>query len=223
MKYWSGLRKKRSKSRGASDFEVEGVKKSNMRTCYLIDYENVLNNGLKGAEYVSAKDSVHLFYSVNAPYARIRSLSFLHKAKLYYHNVPVGKQSLDMNLVAHLGYLSHKNKDRKVLYVIISKDKGFDRVIQYWKDEMGIVITRRECIEIKTEKDKPDEKSEMNLKVQKVLANAKTGNDVINGVASIVSQNYTLKKHKRVIYLTLLSKYGMKKGLQYYKLVKDLL
>lgn len=223
MKYWFGLRKKRSKSRGASDFEVEGVKKSNMRTCYLIDYENVQDNGLKGAEYISSKDSVHLFYSINAPYARIASISCLHKARLYYHNVPVGKQSLDMNLVAHLGYLSHKNKGKDVLYVIISQDKGFDHVIRYWKDEMGVIITRRECIGIKTEKEKSDERAVKMQDVQKTLAGAKIDNAVVNGVASVVAKNYTLKKRKRIIYLTLLTQYGRKDGLQLYNLIKRLL
>jgi len=194
-----------------------------MRTCYLIDYENVQDNGLQGAEFLSSKDSVHLFYSVNAPYAKIKSLSFLHKANLYYHNVPVGKQSLDMNLVAHLGYLSHKNKGKNVIYVIISRDKGFDHVIKYWKDEIGVLITRRECIEIKTEREKAAEKTEKMQTIRKLLANEKLDNDIINGAAFIVSDNYLAKRRKKVIYLTLLSQYGREEGIRIYNVIKHLL
>ena len=59
--------------------------------------------------------------------------------------------------------------------------------------------------------------------VQKTLAGAKIDNAVVNGVASVVAKNYTLKKRKRIIYLTLLTQYGRKDGLQLYNLIKRLL
>ena len=181
---------------------------------------------MRGAEQLSSKDYVHLFFSVNSPYVKIQSLALLNNTKLYCHNVPAGKESLDMNLTSYLGYLIHKNKDKKVIYVIVSQDRGYDKVIQFWKGEKGVVITRRSSIDSKVEEQKkvlPNKKMKINLDVQHVLAKANVAVELVNGVASLVSQNYAEDKRKQIIYLTLLSKYGQKDGLQLYNLIKHLL
>ena len=79
----------------------------------------ITDNGFKGAEQLSGKECVHIFSTANAPYININELSSL-KGKLDIHKVPAGKESLDMNLVSYLGYLIHKNKNKKVIYIIIS-------------------------------------------------------------------------------------------------------
>ena len=198
-----------------------------IKTYYLIDYENVHDSGFKGADQLTGKEHVHIFSSDNAPYVNISSLSSL-KGKFYFHKVPAGKESLDMNLVSFLGYLIHKNKDKKVIYIIISQDRGYDKVIQYWKEDKGVVIARRSCFEIEiNSKEKqincPNKKMKINLDVQQVLAKEKVKGEFVNGVASVVAKNYTMKNRKQVIYLTLLSRYGKQDGLHLYNLIKHLL
>ena len=198
-----------------------------IKTIYLIDYENVHDSGFKGADQLSGKEHVHIFSSANAPYINISSLASL-KGKFYFHNVPAGKESLDMNLVSYLGYLIHKNRSKKVIYIIISQDRGYDKVIQYWKKEKGVVIARRNSFEIETKPEEkqincPNKKMKINLDVQQVLAKEKVKGEFVNGVASIVSKNYKMTNRKQVIYLTLLSRYGKQDGLRLYSLIKHLL
>ena len=198
-----------------------------IKTFYLIDYENVHDSGFKGSGQLTGKEHVHIFSSANAPYVNISSLSSL-KGKFYFHKVPAGKESLDMNLVSFLGYLIHKNKGKKVIYIIISQDRGYDKVIQYWKEEKGVVIARGSCFEIEiNSKEKqpncPNKKMKVNLDVQQVLAKEKVKGEFVNGVASIVSKNYKMTNRKQVIYLTLLSRYGKQDGLHLYNLIKHLL
>ena len=196
-----------------------------MKTYFLVDYENVHDNGFKGAEQLSGKECVHVFSTANAPYININALSSL-KGKLDIHKVPAGKESLDRCLVSYLGYLIHKNKNKKVIYIIISQDRGYDRVINFWKEEKGVVISRRTSFEIKVEKKpkaEPRQKMLLNSNVQKALAKAKVESYIVNGVASIVAKNFDVKKRKQVIYLAILSEYGREKGLRAYNLIKHLL
>ena len=198
-----------------------------MKTYYLIDYENVHNNGFKGADQLTGKEHIHIFSSANAPYVNISSLSSL-SGKFYFHKVPAGKESLDMNLVSFLGYLISKNKGREVIYLIHSQDRGYDKVIQYWEEEKGVVIARRNSFEIKTKPEEkqincPNKKMKINLDVQQVLAKEKIKGEFVNGVASAVAKNYEINNRKQVIYLTLLSRYGKQDGLHLYNLIKHLL
>lgn len=196
-----------------------------MKTYFLVDYENVHDNGFKGAEQLSGKECVHIFSTANAPYININALSSL-KGKLDIHKVPAGKEALDMCLVSYLGYLIRKNKREKAIYIIISQDRGYDRVINFWKAEKGVVVGRRSSFEIKVEKKpkaEPSQKMLLNSSVQKALAKAKVESCIVNGVASIVAKNFDVKKRKQVIYLGILSEYGREKGLRAYNLIKHLL
>ena len=198
-----------------------------IKTFYLIDYENVHDSGFKGADQLSGKEYIHIFSTTNASYVNISLLASL-KGKLYFHKVPAGKESLDMNLVSYLGYLIHKNRSKKVIYIIISQDRGYDKVIQYWKKEKGVVIARRNSFEIETKPEEkqincPNKKMKINLDVQQVLAKEKVKGEFVNGVASVVAKNYEINNRKQVIYLTLLSRYGMQDGLRLYSLIKHLL
>ena len=60
------------------------------------------------------------------------------KSKLITHKVPTGNQSADMHLGSYLGYLIGKEctgQDEECKIVVISKDTGFDHIIEFWKAE----------------------------------------------------------------------------------------
>ena len=103
---------------------------------YLVDYENVKTQGLNGVNKLSEDDTVCIFYSENAD-----SLTFgLHrrlnesKATIFFQRVEVGqKNALDFQLSSYLGYLIHENIDNPYDYFIVTKDKGFESLIPYWK------------------------------------------------------------------------------------------
>ena len=57
------------------------------------------------------------------------------------HKVASGNQSLDKHLVSYLGYLLGF-EGNSCSYVIISKDKGYDEIIEFWKREGFNKISR---------------------------------------------------------------------------------
>lgn len=101
---------------------------------YLVDFENIGYNGLKGIEKLPEGDQVHLFYSSNAD-----KLTFdIHlcinasKARVFYYKVETGaKNALDFQLATYLGSLTAANPDEN--YFIVSNDDGFHYIIQFWK------------------------------------------------------------------------------------------
>ena len=103
---------------------------------FLVDYENVKTQGLNGVNKLSEEDTVCIFYSENAD-----SLTFgLHrrlnesKANILFQRVEVKKKNaLDFQLSSYLGYLIHENIDNPYNYFIVTKDKGYESLITYWK------------------------------------------------------------------------------------------
>ena len=103
---------------------------------FLIDYENVSASGLDGLETRAADDTVYIFYTENADgltfdaHRRLLETS----AQVRYFKVESGtKNALDFQLVSYLGYLVHGAP--QVRYYIISKDNGFDSVVNFWKKQ----------------------------------------------------------------------------------------
>ena len=104
---------------------------------YLIDFENVHKDGLAGLEEIEEGSFLHIFYSENA---RNITLSSFGNAKMLHMEVikvPVGKQSLDMQLVSFLGYLIGKEDSKDNKYIIVSKDNGYGNTPLFW-DSLGV-------------------------------------------------------------------------------------
>ncbi len=108
---------------------------------FLVDYENT--HSLTGIESLNKQDKVIIFYSQNA-----NSLTFdTHKkimespATVEYKYVGTGSQNaLDFQLSTYLGYLlsTQKNDGQKI--VIVSRDKGFNNIVTFWKQELAVEI-----------------------------------------------------------------------------------
>lgn len=112
-----------------------------METFYLIDFENVHNDGIVNIENLKKTDHIHVFSTENA--TNIRSDIFWLNKDIKSHLVPVRKQSLDMHLVSYLGYLLGVY-GKECSYVIISKDKDYDNIVKFWKEEGYPNISRKE-------------------------------------------------------------------------------
>ena len=109
-----------------------------IKTYYLIDYENVGSEGFKGCEKLRETDIIHLFYTDNSRKIDLDIINDHGEAKLVTHKVPTGNQSADMHLGSYLGYLIGKEctgQDEECKIVVISKDTGFDHIIEFWKAE----------------------------------------------------------------------------------------
>jgi len=107
---------------------------------YLIDYENVRNltwlNGLTNA------DRVIIFYTKNANTLTFDEHVLLQKteAKIEYKKVVVGNNALDFQLSSYLGFLIGQDFTD---FCIVSKDCGYDSIIDFWKNEKNISIEKQ--------------------------------------------------------------------------------
>ena len=120
-----------------------------IKTYYLIDYENVGSEGFKGCGKLRETDIIHLFYTDNSRKIDLDIINDHGESKLVTHKVPTGNQSADMHLGSYLGYLIGKEcigQDGECKIVVISKDTGFDHIIEFWKAEKNVKISRNEKI-----------------------------------------------------------------------------
>lgn len=118
-----------------------------METFYLIDFENVHNDGITNIESIKKEEHVHIFSTQNA--TNIRQDIFWLNGDIKSHLVPVRRQSLDMHLVSYLGHLLGVH-GKECSYVIISKDKDYDNIVKFWKEEGYPNIFRKEKLPGKT-------------------------------------------------------------------------
>jgi hypothetical protein len=110
---------------------------------FLIDFENVHNEGLTGIDSLPKSDEVLIFNSTLKA-ENLQTLQKAHKNTRYIPTVANGKNSLDFQLISYLGYLFGKAEtDNKTKYIIISKDGGFDSAIEFWQSR-GRKISRIE-------------------------------------------------------------------------------
>lgn len=133
---------------------------ASVETYYLIDFENVHEEGLLGADKLNAQTHVHLFSTKNAPKISLEQLTHFNHIDLSVHTVPAHKQSVDMHLVSYLGYLIGSHADKKCKYVIISKDTDYDNIISFWSNRKEANITRQAQIEPAPRKSKGKSKNE---------------------------------------------------------------
>ena len=127
-----------------------------MKNYYLIDFENVNEEGLNGIFDLDESAFIYLFYTEKS--LKI-SLDFLNdlllkglKASLTLFKVPAGKQSLDSHIHSYLGYLIGLKEDAK--YYIVSKDKGYSKIIDFWNYNLNSeIVYSYTSINLKMEAD----------------------------------------------------------------------
>lgn len=145
-----------------------------MKTFYLIDFENVHNDGIANIESMTKEEHVHIFSTQNA--TNIRQDIFWLNGDIKSHLVPVRKQSLDMHLVSYLGYLLGVY-GKECSYVIISKDKDYDNIVKFWKEEGYPNISRKEKLPgtASTQRQKTQTVSQTKSNVQTVNSKISAG------------------------------------------------
>ena len=112
---------------------------------YLIDSENM---GTKWISYLEENieelDKAFLFYTDASKSISCKELSvlfsFIHQLETI-HCQNGTANALDFQLVSYLGYLIRM--DTKSTYCILSKDKGYDVVVNFWK-EKGIHLVEED-------------------------------------------------------------------------------
>lgn len=113
---------------------------------YLIDYENTGVKGLYGIERLKDNDLIIVFYG-----PRTGAVSFEDHVRIasavsrveYIKTTKTAKNYLDFQLTTYLGYLAAQGNEKK--FFVISKDNGFDSVVDFWKAR-GFYIRRQENV-----------------------------------------------------------------------------
>lgn len=146
-----------------------------MATYYLVDYESVNNSGIENITTLTTNEHIHIFYSDDAKNSNF-DIMFAKNIDIEVHKVKKmkkGDQSLDKHLVSYLGYLlGLKGKVCACACVIVSKDKGYDETIKFWKNEGFENISRIEKIPV-SKKTKITETKQVKSTTNSQTQNAK--------------------------------------------------
>lgn len=175
---------------------------------YLVDFENIGYNGLKGIEKLPEGDQVHLFYSSNAD-----KLTFdIHlcinasKARVFYYKVePEQKMPWISSWRLISDSLTAANPDEN--YFIVSNDDGFHYIIQFWKQR---------SVDIQQISNLQFQSIEENQVLDLLPASCK---DDADEVMACINEF----KSKQGINNALVKQFGNKKGSEIYRAIKGLL
>lgn len=110
------------------------------KNIYFVDTENVHNNWLSLLDTTEAM-KIYLFYTQNTPHIPYDTLKSLtkHIRSLNMISCKPGPNALDFQLISYLSFILKKRTRHN--YVIVSNDKGYDVVIDFW-NERGFSISR---------------------------------------------------------------------------------
>ena len=113
-----------------------------MNTTYLIDLENVNSGGFEGANNLTENDELIVFYSEKADTLKIPIIRMLlsTKAEIKFYKSKNGiMNAMDFDIVSVLGIVYDAEHD----FVIVSKDKGFDVVVERYRSFGKTNVSRR--------------------------------------------------------------------------------
>lgn len=205
---------------------------------FLVDYENVNYIGLEGTEYLNANDTLIVFYSKNCNKILSYRMKQIINSECKFEVcklVSKGKNALDFYIATKVGEIFAV--DQKAQVAIISHDKGFQALIDYWKLKKNRILRSgniAKAMESDVEHSRRlllqqemlslDIKSEYELYL-KQNAIKKACNELFEGtlyesldvqIAQLVINNLQTKR----LYVETLKAFGRLKGLEIYRTIK---
>lgn len=212
---------------------------------FMIDYENTGNSGLQGASYLDREDSITIFYSKTNYSVERRKLQEITDSNCELSICKLkkaGKNALDFYIASRIGELYGGGYHGTV--IIVSNDKGFEAVRDYWKNctehpqnvivrsniEKGILASNEntarftqiksqlENVNLEQEFLRYEERNRIKKALEDCFGNTKYHED-IEKIQNILQE----KPNKKIVYLNSLKKFGKKDGLIIYAKVKQLL
>lgn len=215
---------------------------------FLVDLENVGMSGLKGIEKLSENNRVEIFYGTKTgsiAFDKHVELSRLRVEIDYHKAAKTGKNYLDFQMGTYLGWLIGKGETGK--FFIISKDTGYDSVIDFWKTQKPeLTIVRQGQIQSekadstkagaeKKETAKKAEKKEIAKKKENTKKTEKLPESVKKKIRKAVKDeklqggSYTrlyecVVKYsdKQAFNTALVKTFQQKRGNQLYTLIRDI-
>lgn len=179
---------------------------------YLIDFENVHSDGLKGIELLDKKEKCYIFYSEHAGVLTFNMHKRIteSKADIFYVEAQVGmKNALDFQLVSYLGYMIREAPDEN--YCVISNDKAFELVGRFWQDKSVNVFSAVSLEQAK----KSGDYNKLHSELEKLIPDR----EECEFVEKCINELST----KSGINNRIVKKYGTTRAGEIYKLIKPLL
>ena len=113
---------------------------------YLIDFENVHEEGFSSLGKLGDKDAVYCFFTKNVAKISMSALAGIRSGQLHFVEAESGKQSLDLALVSFLGYLIG-TRPQEQCFEIVSNDNGFQKAADFWnKRGNGLRVRVRKTV-----------------------------------------------------------------------------
>jgi len=213
---------------------------------FFIDFENVHSEGMTGVDHLTEADEVVIFYSSNADsitFDILHKLMFC-KSKLSYYKIKRGgKNALDFQLSCYLGF--RIKKDPEAEFYIISKDNGYDFIMDFWEQGYcGVAPVIRRFNNIRTllqwQEAQRKQKAQALKAAEKLAATpppavADTGVGAISNrpnepepavfvpsaeQAEIAAELMSAAKKSHELYLNMVKRFGQKKGRELYSYYK---
>ncbi|WP_022765305.1 PIN domain-containing protein [Butyrivibrio sp. XPD2006] len=213
-----------------------------------VDYENVHRSyGLRGAEYLNKGDKLFVFYSNVCDKIHNDDLIKIERSQCDFkiHKlVNSGKNALDFYIATKIG-IEYQKGERQI--VIVTGDKGFDAVVDFINSipttldrkiirscniERGLVALndsgnsqRRRLIadgialkDIAEAQAYIQAKADFLKNIERILKGTKFESDSDKIIDFIGTDS---RPSKKTIYSNYLHEYGMKEGLELYRMIKE--
>lgn len=189
-----------------------------MEHFYLIDFENVVGEGLSGCDKLNSHDHIIIFFTKNARKLDMSDIANHGEAGLEMMEIPAGRQSADIHIASYLGYLAGIHKSAGCQIDIVSNDTDFDNVIKFWNAKSGIKSARLAAI--KAAKAPPSEKAKAEGEASKPVNLSGFEPEIADYITSLLAKNTAASNRKQGIYRAIIAKFGQAKGLNIYNQIK---
>ena len=172
-----------------------------LETYYLVDFENVASGGLKGCSELGKNDHIVIFYTDNTKSIDLDIVREHGKAEFKLYKVHQGNQYLDMHMSSYLGYIIGKHESDSLRIVLVSKDKDYDHVMEFWSELSDAGISRVNQISTKKKSTKTTStKSGSTKKKTSGSSSKKNSNEMLIAEVkqAITGSGYTKAEAKKV-------------------------
>ena len=209
---------------------------------FLIDYENVNYAGLEGTEFLEKRDKVSIFFSAGSDKIVAHRMKDIEMSGCDFEICKlqnVRKNALDFYIASKVGEIYAVDKYAKV--AIISADKGYRSVMDYWQPRLSetrqlvcckslakaishvngegvrklLVHERMAILDLQTEYGKYEERK----RIVDQITNLFSGTEYEDLILQIVDMIFSSDRPK-VLYLNSLKAFGRKTGIEVYRKIK---
>lgn len=212
---------------------------------FMIDFENTGSGGLKGVEYLSREDTLCIFFSQCCGKIEHGVLRQIMNSRCSVEGVKLtrnGKNALDFYIASRLGEVFGSGYEGAV--AIVSRDKGFKAVQDYWKQSDAgrknviLNVSIEQCIASAAEDNARTRKIREDIRsvtVDYLLEEAKKRSVLHQRIGdrfsehiceedmTAVTEILAAAPGKRAVYLACLKAFGKDKGRQIYRKAKEIL